>query len=273
MGVVLAGPWAGEQFSPPTPIDIATIEAAIVARLQAMVTSIEIVHFPDNPKNYRLTHRIGAALVVYRGSDYGRLVDTRSIIQERKMEFDVTVLVRDLGWSVGGPSGATSPGAYALLEAIRAALTGYQIPGARKIYIVRDKFVDRDAEGGVWTYLLSFALTTMAVEPSRTENFPLFIKGVALDKAGETAVTVAATQFTFDTQNQIQLPNQNIIAVTVSALSGSAFILGTDYSLDSVNGIVTRLSSGGISAGATVDIAWSYADVMVASQGEMSPFE
>jgi len=36
---------------------------------------------------------------------------------------------------------------------------------------------------------------------------------------------------------------------------------------------VTRLSSGGISAGATVDIAWSYADVMVASQGEMSPFE
>ncbi len=171
MGIVLPSPWMGQQFSPPTPIDIDTIETAIVARLQAMVPAIEIVHFPDNPKSYRLTHRIGAALVVYRGSDYGRLVDTRSIIQERKMEFDINVLVRDLGWAVGGPPAATSPGAYALLEAIRAALTGYQIPGARKIYMVRDKFVDRDADGGVWTYLLSFVLTTMAVEPSTTENF------------------------------------------------------------------------------------------------------
>src|SRR5580658_2273187 len=273
MGVVLPSPWMGQQFSPPTPIDVATIEAAIVARLQAMVTSIEVVHFPDSPKNYRLTHRIGAALVVYRGSEYGRLVDTRSIIQERKMEFDVTVLARDLGWSVGGPPGGTSPGAYALLEAIRAALTGYQIPGARKIYMVKDKFVDRDPEAGVWTYLLSLVLTTMAVEPSMTENFPLFIKGVALEEGGETTVTVGATQFTFNTQNLVQLPNQNIRALTVSVPAGSAFILGTDYTLDSVNGIVTRLSSGAIATGATVDIAWSYSDVVVATQGETSPFQ
>ena len=156
MGVVLDAPWVGQQFSPPTPIDIATIETAIVARLRAMVTSIEIVHFPDSPKNYRLTHRIGAALVVYRGSEYGQVEDTASIIQERKMEFDVTVLVRDLGWSVGGSPGATSPGAYAILEAIRAALTGYQVPGARKIYMVREKFVERDADGGVWMYLLDY---------------------------------------------------------------------------------------------------------------------
>jgi len=271
MGVILDAAWVGQQFSPPTPLDIATIEAAVVSRLQAMVTSVEIVHFPDNPKTYRLTHRIGAALVVYRGSDYGRLVDTRSIIQERKMEFDVTVLVRDLGWSVGGPPGATSPGAYAILEAIRAALTGYQIPGARKIYMVRDKFVERDTEGGVWIYLLSFALTTMAVEVSTTEDFPLFIKGVALEEGGETVIAVGATEFTFNSESQVQLPNQNISAVTVSAVGGSSFISGTDYSLDTVNGIVTRITSGGIASGATVNIAWSYADTVVASQGESSP--
>src|SRR5580704_1259433 len=259
MGVILDASWVGQQFSPPTALDIATIETAIVSRLQALVTSVEIVHFPDNPKNYRLTHRIGAALVVYRSSEYGRLVDTRSIIQERKMEFDVTVLVRDLGWSVGGPPGGTSPGAYAILEAIRAALTGYQVPGARKIYMVRDKFVERDTEGGVWIYLLSFALTTMAVEVSTTEDFPLFIKGVALEEGGETIVTVGATEFTFNSQSQIQLPNQNISAVSVSALSGSPYIAGTDYLLDTVNAIVTRLSSGGIASGATVNIAWSYA--------------
>ncbi|HVN30019.1 MAG TPA: Gp37 family protein [Candidatus Binataceae bacterium] len=272
MGVVLDGPWAGQLYSPPTPIDIGTIEAAIVTRLQTMLPTIEVVHFPDNPKNYRLTHRIGAALIAYRGSEYGRLVDTRAIIQERKLEFEVSLLVRDLGWSVGGPPDETSPGAYALLEAIRAALTGYCIPGARKIYMVRDRFVDRDAEGGVWTYQLSFALVTMAVQPSSTENFPLFIKGLALEKGGETTVTVGATEFTFNSQNEIQLPDQNVVAVTVSLSGGDAFIVGTDFSLDAVNGIVTRLSSGGIASGATVDIAWSYADVAVASQGETAPF-
>jgi hypothetical protein len=271
MGVVLDAPWLGQQFSPPTPIDIATIETAIVARLQALVSSIEIVHFPDSPKNYRLTHRIGAALVVYRGSEFGQVPDTGSIIQERKMEFDLTVLVRDLGWSVGGSPGATSPGAYAILEAIRAALTGYQIPGARKIQMVREKFVERDPDGGVWMYLLTVALSTMAVEPSTTDSFPLFIKGVAIDAAGESTVTTGATQFTFNSQNQIQLPNLNIVTLAVSTLGGSAFILGTDFSLDPINGIVTRISSGGIAGGATVKIAWSYADAAVATAGESSP--
>jgi hypothetical protein len=271
VGVVIDTPWVGQQFSPPTPIDIATIETAIVARLRALVTSIEIAHFPDSPKNYRLTHRIGAALVVYRGSEYGQVEDTASIIQQRKMEFDVTVLVRDLGWSVGGSPGATSPGAYAILEAIRAALTGYQVPGARKIYLVREKFVERDADGGVWMYLLTIALSTMAIEPSTTEDFPLFVKGIAIDTVGESTVTIGATEFTFNSGDQIQLPNLNILTLAVSTLGGSAFISGTDYSLDPVNGVVTRISSGGIASEATVNIAWSHADAAVATAGETSP--
>jgi hypothetical protein len=271
MGVVLDTPWVGQQFSPPTPIDIDTIETAIVARLQAMVPAIEIVHFPDNPKSYRLTHRIGAALVVYRGSDYGQVEDTAAIIQERKMEFDVTVLIRDLGWSVGGPPGGSSPGAYAILEAIRAALTGYRIPGARKIFMVREKFVERDTEGGVWIYLLSVALITMAVEPSTTCDFPLFVRGVALEAEGESTVTIGATPFTFNSQNQVQLPNLNIITLTVSTSGGSLFVVGTDFTLDPVNGIVTRLATGGIASEATVNIAWSYADAAVASAGESAP--
>ncbi len=268
MGVAFDTPWIGQQFTPPTPVDVASIEAAIVARLREMVTSIEILHFPDNPKTYRLTHRIGAALIVYRGSDYGKVVHTASIIQERKMEFDVTVLVRDLGWSVGGTPAATSPGAYAILETIRAALTGYLIPGARKIFMVRDKFVERDADGGVWMYLLTVAVTTMALESSAIEEFPLFVKGVALETSGESTVTVGAQGFTFDSQDQVQLPNSNIVAITVSSLDASPFITGTDFSLDPVNGVVTRIPSGGIASGALVDIAWSYADAAIATSGE-----
>ena len=270
--MVVDAPWTGEQFSPPTAIDLASIENAIVERLRALVTSIEIVHFPDNPKNYRLTNSIGAALVVYRGSDYGRVEDTASIIQERRMEFDVNLLVRDLGWSVGGTPAATSPGAYALLEAIRAALTGYQIPGARKIFMVREKFVERDADGGVWMYLLTIALSTLALEGDVPEDFPLFTKGVALEANGESTVTIGTTGFTFDSQDQIQLPNPNIVALTLSTPEGATLSLGTDFALDPISGLVTRLPAGGIGSGASVNIAWSYSDAAIAADGESAPF-
>ena len=120
-------------------------------------------------------------------------------------------------------------------------------------------------------YLLTIALTTMALEPSTNDNFPLFIKGVALDTGGESTVTIGATEFTFDSKNQIQLPNGNIIALTVSALGGPAFIFDTDFTLDPVGGIVTRIPSGAIASGASVNIAWSYADAAIATAGESTP--
>jgi hypothetical protein len=271
MGAILDTPWIGQQYSPPTPIDIATIETAIVTRLQAMVTSIDVVHFPAPAKEYRMTSAVGAALVTFRRATYAPVEDTAAIIQERKLEFDITLLVRDLGWSVGGPPSGVSPGSYALMESIRAALTGYRVPGARKIFLVSEKFLERDSEGAVWTYLISVALTTIAVEPSTVPEFPLFIKGVAEESGDETTVTIGATEFTFNSQDQIQLPNGNLIAVTVSAIGGGAFVIGTDFTIDAVNGIVTRVATGTIASGATVNVAWSYGDSVIASAGESSP--
>ena len=130
MASVLDSPWAGQNFSPPTPLDIATIEGAIVAQLQAYLSSalgsqmIEVTHFPDKPEAYEMRHRIGVAMVIYMGSDYGRLLDTAHIVQERTMEFAVGLRIRDLGWAYGGPPSGTSPGAYQIIEAIRLALLG-----------------------------------------------------------------------------------------------------------------------------------------------------
>jgi hypothetical protein len=218
-----------------------------------------------------MTSAVGAALVTFRRATYAPVKDTAAIIQERKLEFDITLLVRDLGWSVGGPPSGISPGSYALMESIRAALTGYCVPGARKMFLVSENFVERDPEGGVWTYLISVALTTLAVEPSTVEEFPLFIKGVAEESGGETTVTVGATPFTFNSQDQIQLPNGNLIAITVSAIGGGPFVIGTDFTIDAVNGIVTRLAAGQVASGAAVNVAWSYADSVIASAGESSP--
>ncbi len=122
---MLDSPWNGVTFTPPTAIDIATIEDAIVTQLNRKSISIEIAHYPDRPETWRLTHRVGAALVMYKGAQYGDLLDTATIIQERKLEFEISVMMRDLGWAVGGDPSGTSPGAYAIIEAIRTALTGF----------------------------------------------------------------------------------------------------------------------------------------------------
>ena len=69
------------------------------------MNTIEISHYPDRPESYRLTHRIGAALVRYDGAKYGPLLDTAAIVQQRRLGFEVTVMTRDLGWSFGGEVG------------------------------------------------------------------------------------------------------------------------------------------------------------------------
>ena len=271
MGVMLDSAWNGVVFTPPTAIDIATIEDAIVSQLQSQINTIEIAHYPDRPETWRLTHRVGAALVMYKGAQYGELLDTSAIIQERKLEFEISVMMRDLGWAVGGDASGPSPGAYAIIEGIRTALTGYEVPGCRKMYPVREKFVKRDKQGGVWTYSSTFALSTVAVEASEPEDFPLFIKGIALEEGGQTSVTLGAAAYTFNSNLQVQLPQGNVFAVSITAPGGAALIQGTDYSIDRADGIVTAIPGGGISAGETVQIAYSYAEVAIATAGQNEP--
>ena len=271
MGAIRDALWTGVVFTPPTPIDIATIENAIVSQLSSQIDSIEIAHYPDRPETWRLTHRVGAALVMYKGAQYGELLDTSAIIQERKLEFEISVMMRDLGWAVGGDPSGTSPGAYAIIEAIRTALTGYLIPGCRKMYPMREKFVKRDKQGGVWTYACAFGLSTVAVEASQPDDFPLFVKGIALEEGGQTSVTVGAAAYTFNSSLEVQLPQQNVFAVIIMAAGGATLIQGTDYSVDRANGIVTAFAGGAISAGETVQIAYTYAEVAIATAGQSAP--
>src|SRR3981189_2544796 len=203
MVAMLDAPWAGAIFAPPTPTDMATIEAQIVAQLRSKISSIEVAHYPAQPETWRLTHRVGAALVIYKGAQYGDLLDTAAVIQERKLEFEVAVMMRDLGWAVGSAGSGPSPGAYSVIESIRALLPGFQIPGCRKMYPVREKFLKRDKQGGVWTYASTFAVITMALEGSRSDNFPAFIKGLVREDAAQATITVAAASYTFDSTGKV----------------------------------------------------------------------
>jgi hypothetical protein len=271
MGVTLDSAWAGQTFAPPTPLDIATIESAIAAQLRAQVSAIEIAQFPDKAAAYRLTHRIGAALVAWRGATYGALTDTAAVVQARRLEFEITLLVRDLGWSFGGDPSGPNPGAYALLEAIRAALTGLQVSGCRKMFPMREQFLGRDPQGGVWIWSALYALETMALEASTQDNFPIFIKGLALEEGGQTVKAAAAAAYTFNSQNVIQLPVGNVANLVVTpAGGGNPYLAATDYALDAVNGIITRTTGGAIASGATVSVAYTYSETVTAVAGGSS---
>jgi len=280
--VVLDSPWAGQTFSPATALDIATVESQIVAQLKSYLATalgtqmVEVAHFPDKPEAYEMRHRIGVALVIYSGSDFGEVLDIGNVAQERRMEFAVGVRIRDLGWAYGGPPGGTSPGAYQVLETIRAALTGFQpSTGCSKMRPLRERFVDRDRQGGVWVYESTWETRTIAVENYQAPAFPLLLTGTAQEEGNITVAAVPMAQVTFSgTPGAIMLAHGNISQVVVQSQNGAqTYVLNTDYSLDTVNGIITRLATGAIAAAATVRVTYSYAEVVTAlASGGTVPF-
>jgi hypothetical protein len=111
----------------------------------------------------------------------------------------------------------------------------------------------------------------VAVEASRTDGFPLFTRGIALEEGGQTSVTVGSVAYTFNSSLQVQLPQGNVFAVSIVGPGGAALIQGTDYSVDRASGVVTALAGGAISAGETVQIAYTYAEEVIATTGQSEP--
>lgn len=271
---LLDTPWLGTTFAPPQRLDINTIESSLVAQLNTTLKGVvEVGHYPDLPESYRLTHRVGAALVQFESDDFAPPEDTAAVIQERTLRFRVEVVARDLGWAYGGPSSGPSPGVYQILESVRDALTGYQVPGCRKAYPVDTKFRARDKEGAVWYYEMTFAVPGVWIEIGAQANFPALVKFTTLDKSDDSAIALGFAAFVFGASDQIVLPKQDISLVTVTNQAGIiTYVAGTDYSLDTLNGIITRLSTGAIAAGATVMVAYSYSDIVtVLASGGTAP--
>lgn len=176
--------WGGVNYTPPVPVDPQAVQAALLARLKSLQAAgnplqfVEVAAFPDRPKNYRLTHRVGAALLIYRGANYGPQLNSRYIVQDRTYEFEAAVLIRDLGWAYGGPDSGGTPGAYQIIEAIRAGLTGFRAPGCGKAYPERENYRDMD-EDGVWLYTISFRVPTMATEEVAPPAYPTLTQATA----------------------------------------------------------------------------------------------
>ncbi|HEY6394496.1 MAG TPA: phage tail sheath subtilisin-like domain-containing protein [Candidatus Binataceae bacterium] len=76
--------------------------------------------------------------------------------------------------------------------------------------------------------------------------------------------SIASAAMTFNAQGAINLKHMGVSSVVVTSNpAGTTYVLGTDYLLDAVNGVITIApagSGGHISAGATVLVSFNYAD-------------
>jgi hypothetical protein len=98
-------------------LNIQEFETAIIDELKSVITDLVIESFPDKPDEYRVLSPKGAILVKYAGSKYQQPLYQHAIIQERKLAYEIYLLVRSL---------RRENGAYALLDTIRETLTGFQ---------------------------------------------------------------------------------------------------------------------------------------------------
>ena len=99
----------------------------------------------------------------------------------------------------------------------------------------------------------------------------IYVKGVVMEENNLTSISVVPAAFTFNSSLQIQLPQGNVFAVVVTAPGGATLIQGIDYSVDRANGIIAALAGGAISMGETVQIAYAYADEVIATAGQTAP--
>jgi hypothetical protein len=154
-------------------MDIGGIEEVIVERVGGKLPNLQVLPFPDDPRNYKMDHPIGAVLVNYHGSHYREPVDTEGLAQPRDAEWDLTIQVRNL---------RSHQGAYPVLEAIRQALQGWgkRVIGA-KFRMGADEFVD--AVHGIWTYRVVVKHELMAVADPDQEAPVAIVSKITMQSA------------------------------------------------------------------------------------------
>jgi hypothetical protein len=128
----------------------AEMEAALIARVQSAVPAGVVAKaYPDNPRTYKI-FAPAEVLVVFRGGDYEPPRKTDLVIQERTLQFELSVVVRSL---------AGHTGAYALLETVRRALQGWKPAlDCMPMFVLRDQFLGM--ESGQWWWAVFVATRT-----------------------------------------------------------------------------------------------------------------
>lgn len=132
---------------------------AIRSRLAELPLSAEF--WPEEEREYRLNHPVGAALVGYAGATYGPSRDMFAVIQEREIRLSVILVFRQLN----GRDGAVD-----MVDRIRRLLTGFRPPDCGKLHMRSERFAGQASR--LWWYELTLTCTGMLVEAMEMEDEP-----------------------------------------------------------------------------------------------------
>ena len=134
-------------------MSIRNIENQIITKLHEEFSDLLVQGFPEKPSEFILIHPIGAILVHYRGGSFSNTNALDIISQEKKMDFAITLVTRNL---------RSNNGTYELLDQIKRVLCGYKIDECSKLTPVKEGFLSEN--NGIWQYEITFTLSTPSVE-------------------------------------------------------------------------------------------------------------
>lgn len=163
-------------------VQITRVESAIVQRLTTVLTKpdqahpmVEVRSWPARPQEWRMTHPLGAVLVIYKGATWPK-GKQRGLVSW-PAEFELGVFARNLAThqpAADSPDAGT--GAYDLLAVCRAAVGGWQpADAADPITLVREQYEGH--RDGVWGYALRIAVPLMSVMGECCAGGPAFVQG------------------------------------------------------------------------------------------------
>ncbi len=134
-------------------MNIRDVENSIINKLKESFPNFLVQGFPEKPQEFILLHPIGAILVHYRGGNYSNTDAINFISQEKKLEFAITIVTRNL---------RSNNGAYEVLDLVKQNLCGFKIAECSKLTPVKEGFLSETT--GIWQYEISFTLSTPSVE-------------------------------------------------------------------------------------------------------------
>lgn len=110
------------------------------------------IETPPSLEGYKLTHPIGAILIVYAGSNYNNRDAVNKVIQDRTLKFGIVIKVRDI-------PGKMKPEEY--IQYVIDSLAGLSYKN-ELIYFTEDTFMEE--AGGVWTYYLELIVKDLYID-------------------------------------------------------------------------------------------------------------
>lgn len=155
--------WGGRTNTPPASLTIDSIQNQIAAQITAFFASanpalnIPVYIFPQfDLDTWWSSPAIAFVLISYDSTQLSKPVATSAMVQERTLRFKIHVEARQVAWQLSGPGSV-----YALIDAIEAALSGFQPVGCRNAYFTEERFTEQDPQGRVWLHDLTYNVLTL----------------------------------------------------------------------------------------------------------------